>query len=52
MYFSSFYIIVPIVLVAAFILATSSVKILREYERAPWSLHLDGSRRSKGLVLS
>jgi regulator of protease activity HflC (stomatin/prohibitin superfamily) len=34
MYFSTLYIVVPIVLVAAFILATSTVKILREYERA------------------
>ena len=34
MYFSTLYIILPIVLVAAFILATSTVKILREYERA------------------
>jgi regulator of protease activity HflC (stomatin/prohibitin superfamily) len=34
MYFSTLYIILPAVLVAAFILATSTVKILREYERA------------------
>jgi len=34
MYFSTLYIILPIVLVAAFILATSTIKILREYERA------------------
>ena len=34
MYFSTLYIILPIVLVAAFILATSTVKIMREYERA------------------
>ena len=34
MYFSTLYIIAPIIVVAAFILATATVKILREYERA------------------
>jgi regulator of protease activity HflC (stomatin/prohibitin superfamily) len=34
MYFSSLYVTLPIVLVAAFILLTSTIKILREYERA------------------
>jgi regulator of protease activity HflC (stomatin/prohibitin superfamily) len=34
MYFSTLYIIGPIVVVVAFILAKSTVKILREYERA------------------
>jgi regulator of protease activity HflC (stomatin/prohibitin superfamily) len=34
MYFSTLYIIAPIAVVVAFILATSTVKILREYERA------------------
>jgi regulator of protease activity HflC (stomatin/prohibitin superfamily) len=34
MYFSTLYILIPIVLVAAFILVTATVKILREYERA------------------
>ena len=34
MYFSTVYIIAPILVVVAFILATSTVKILREYERA------------------
>jgi regulator of protease activity HflC (stomatin/prohibitin superfamily) len=34
MYFSTLYVIAPIVVVVAFILATSTVKILREYERA------------------
>jgi regulator of protease activity HflC (stomatin/prohibitin superfamily) len=33
-YFSTLYIIAPILIVAAFILITASVKILREYERA------------------
>ena len=47
MYFSSLYIIAPIAVVMAFILATSTIKILREYERAG-SLRSDGSRRLKG----
>jgi regulator of protease activity HflC (stomatin/prohibitin superfamily) len=34
MYFSTVYVILPIFLVAAFILLTSTIKILREYERA------------------
>jgi regulator of protease activity HflC (stomatin/prohibitin superfamily) len=34
MYFSTLYIITPIVVVAAFILVTATVKVLREYERA------------------
>ena len=34
MYFSTLYVIAPIAVVVAFILATSTVKILREYERA------------------
>jgi regulator of protease activity HflC (stomatin/prohibitin superfamily) len=34
MYFSTLYVIAPSVVVVAFILATSTVKILREYERA------------------
>jgi regulator of protease activity HflC (stomatin/prohibitin superfamily) len=34
MYFSTLYIVIPIVLVAAFILVTATIKILREYERA------------------
>ncbi len=34
MYFSTLYILIPIVLIAAFILVTATVKILREYERA------------------
>ena len=34
MYFSTLYIIAPILVIVAFILATSTVKILREYERA------------------
>ena len=34
MYFSTLYIIAPIVVVVAFILVTATVKILREYERA------------------
>ena len=34
MYFSALYVIAPILVIVAFILATSTVKILREYERA------------------
>ena len=34
MYFSILYVIIPIVVIAAFILVTAAVKILREYERA------------------
>ncbi|WP_428534534.1 slipin family protein [Rhodopila sp.] len=34
MHFSVFYIITPIIIVAAFILVTATVKVLREYERA------------------
>ena len=34
MHFSIFYIITPIIVVAAFILVTATVKVLREYERA------------------
>jgi regulator of protease activity HflC (stomatin/prohibitin superfamily) len=34
MYFSSLYVIGPIVVIVAFIPVTSAVKILREYERA------------------
>jgi regulator of protease activity HflC (stomatin/prohibitin superfamily) len=34
LYFSMFYVVVPVCVVAAFILLTSAVKILREYERA------------------
>ncbi len=34
MYFSSLYIALPIVLIAAFLLLTATIKVLREYERA------------------
>jgi regulator of protease activity HflC (stomatin/prohibitin superfamily) len=34
MYFSTFYVITPIVVIVAFILVTASAKVLREYERA------------------
>jgi regulator of protease activity HflC (stomatin/prohibitin superfamily) len=34
MYFSTFYVIIPLFLIAGFIVITASVKILREYERA------------------
>ncbi|WP_158927561.1 slipin family protein [Acidisphaera sp. S103] len=34
MYFSTFYVITPIIVIVAFILVTASAKVLREYERA------------------
>lgn len=34
MFFSPVYLILPVILIAVFVLITSSVKILREYERA------------------
>src|ERR1700722_18805841 len=34
MFISGFYIVLPIIIVAAFVVITATVKILREYERA------------------
>ena len=52
MYFSSFYLALPVISVAAFVLIAASVKVLREYERAVvFTLGRFQKIRGPGLVL-